>query len=54
MSNICQLSIVIVNYRTPDLVKDCLATLIMDINNLDTRVVVVDNNSGDDSTATIE
>ncbi|MCR4303446.1 MAG: glycosyltransferase family 2 protein [Gallionella sp.] len=44
-----QLSIVIVNFRTPKYVIDCLTTLLPDIDGIDARVVVVDNNSPDDS-----
>ena len=43
------LSIVIVNYRTPILVIDCLETLLPELPGLRAKVVVVDNNSGDDS-----
>ena len=43
------LSIVIVNYRTPLLVIDCLATLLPELAELAARVVVVDNHSGDES-----
>jgi GT2 family glycosyltransferase len=42
--------IVIVNFRTPGLVVDCLHSLKADIRNEpDCRVIVVDNASGDDS-----
>jgi len=44
-----QLSIVIVNYRTPKFVIDCLTTLLPELDGLDVRVVVVDNHSEDDS-----
>jgi N-acetylglucosaminyl-diphospho-decaprenol L-rhamnosyltransferase len=47
------LSIVIVNYRTPALVIDCLETLLSELRALGAKVVVVDNNSGDDSLAII-
>lgn len=48
------LSIVIVNYRTPDLVIGCLQSLIPEFEllseaSVDAQVVVVDNCSGDDS-----
>ena len=46
------LNICIVNYKTPELVVDCLATLIPDLNDGMT-VVVIDNNSGDDSVSKI-
>lgn len=43
------ISIVIVNFRTPKLVVGCLESLLGELNELDARVVIVDNNSGDDS-----
>lgn len=43
------LSVVIVNYRTPKLVTECLASLLPEINGMDARVVVVDNRSDDNS-----
>ncbi|HVU96485.1 MAG TPA: glycosyltransferase family 2 protein [Puia sp.] len=43
------LSIVIVNYKTPALVLDCLHTVYTQTNDLDFEVFVVDNASGDDS-----
>lgn len=43
------LSIIIVNFRTPKLVTNCLATLLPELEDIDTRVVVVDNNSKDGS-----
>ena len=42
-------SAIIVNYRTPKLVIECLASLLPEIKGLDARVVVVDNRSGDNS-----
>ena len=47
------LSVVIVNYRTPHLVLDCLATLLPELNGINARAVVVDNHSGDDSAEVI-
>ena len=44
-----QLSIVIVNFRTPLFVIDCLTTLLPELVGLDAQVVVVDNNSADGS-----
>lgn len=42
--------VVIVNYRTPDLTIDCLRSLEPEVSGRDdTRVVVTDNASGDDS-----
>lgn len=43
------LSCVIVNYRTPNLVLDCLASLLPELIGMNAKVVVVDNHSGDDS-----
>ena len=47
--------VVIVNYQTPDLTIDCLASLEGEVNSLsDCRVVVTDNASGDDSITKID
>lgn len=46
--------VIILNYRTPDLVVDCLASLSGQIDPGSHRVVVVDNCSGDDSAERIE
>lgn len=43
------LSIVIVNYKTPGLVLDCLATVYAGTKDIGFEVLVVDNASGDDS-----
>ncbi len=43
------LSIVIVNYKTPGLLSDCLATVYSDTGSDNFEVIVVDNHSGDDS-----
>jgi GT2 family glycosyltransferase len=43
------LSIIIVNYKTPDLVIDCLRTVYAQAGGLSFEVIVVDNASGDDS-----
>jgi N-acetylglucosaminyl-diphospho-decaprenol L-rhamnosyltransferase len=48
------LSIVIVNFRTPGFIIDCLATVLPELDGLDSRVVVVDNNSADDSAEIIQ
>jgi len=46
--------VVIVNYRTPNLVVSCLRSLVGDMPSLpNTKVVVVDNASGDDSLTVI-
>jgi GT2 family glycosyltransferase len=43
------LSIIIVNYKTPGLVIDCLTTVYRETTGIDFEVIVVDNESGDDS-----
>jgi len=48
------LSIVIVNFRTPKFVIDCLTTLLPELDGLDGRIVVVDNHSSDDSPEIIQ
>jgi GT2 family glycosyltransferase len=47
------LSVIIVNYRTGHLVKDCLRTLFAWTKDLEYEVLVVDNASGDDSRAQV-
>ncbi|MBE8232877.1 MAG: glycosyltransferase family 2 protein [Endozoicomonadaceae bacterium] len=48
------LAIVIINYKTPQLVIDCLNSLISEIKDIDAKVIVVDNHSGDDSCQLIQ
>lgn len=48
------LSIVIINYRTPKLLTDCLKTLLPDLKDIDARIVIVDNYSNDDSSLYIK
>ena len=43
------LNIIIVNYRTPKLVIDCLHSLVPEVEKHTTVITVVDNSSGDDS-----
>jgi GT2 family glycosyltransferase len=43
------LSIIIVNYRSPQLLLDCLASLYQHTKNISFEVIVVDNASGDES-----
>ena len=52
--NSYQLAVVILNYRTPQLVVDCLASLESQINPQTQQVIVVDNASGDDSVEKIQ
>lgn len=47
------LAVVIVNYKTPQLVIDCVQSLLPELRNLDAQVVIVDNLSGDDSLVNI-
>lgn len=49
-----KLNIIIVNYRTPKLVIDCLASLAKEVKVGEHLVIVVDNASGDDSIAEIK
>ncbi len=49
-----RMAVVILNYRTPQLVIDCLASLEGEVDPLRDVVVVVDNASGDDSVDRIE
>lgn len=50
---VTKLAIIIVNYKTPDLVIDCLESLKNDLMAMNVEVVVVDNHSADDSVARI-
>jgi N-acetylglucosaminyl-diphospho-decaprenol L-rhamnosyltransferase len=49
MKNVIKLAVIIINYKTPHLVIDCLETLLLELKALDAKVVVVDNDSNDDS-----
>ena len=51
---IYRLAIIIINYRTPHFIKDCLESLVRQINPNHHRVVIVDNASGDGSDFEIE
>ncbi len=42
-------SIIIINYNTPQLVKQCVDSIFLHTANVDFEVIVVDNNSTDDS-----
>lgn len=48
-SEIVLLSIIIVNYRTPNLVTACLESLLPEISMLNARIIIVDNKSDDNS-----
>jgi hypothetical protein len=43
------LSIIIVNYKTPGLLKDCLESVYQHTKSIDFEVLVIDNHSGDNS-----
>ncbi|MDH3687192.1 MAG: glycosyltransferase family 2 protein [Myxococcales bacterium] len=50
-----KLSVVIVNYRTPDMTLEALAALMRELEPLsDARIEIVDNHSGDDSVPRLE
>jgi len=53
-NNICELAVIIVNYKTPQLVLDCVGKLLPEINSLSAKIVLVDNCSNDDSIKLIE
>ena len=44
-----ELAIVIINYKTPSLVIDCIDSVIPEIKNLNAKIIIVDNHSNDDS-----
>jgi GT2 family glycosyltransferase len=47
------LSIIIVNYKTPKLILNCLASIHTYTESVDFEVIIVDNQSGDDSQAVV-
>jgi GT2 family glycosyltransferase len=47
MSDTKDLSIIILNYKTKGLVKQCLRNILFSAGNLNHEIIVVDNNSGD-------
>lgn len=49
-----KLAIVIINYRTPKLVIDCLQSLVTEIDSSQHQVLIVDNKSGDNSLEILE
>jgi len=49
-----QLSVVIINYKTPKLVIDCLQSLLPELTAIDAKVVVIDNASNDGSSKIIQ
>ncbi|MFK5970531.1 MAG: glycosyltransferase family 2 protein, partial [Candidatus Marithrix sp.] len=44
-----ELAIIIINYKTPQMTVDCLTTLLPEIRGTSSSVVIVDNNSADES-----
>jgi hypothetical protein len=50
----CALGIVVINYKSAELIRDCLSSFAGDLEPLDARVVVVDNFSNDGSAEEIE
>ena len=44
-----QLSIIIVNYKSADLLTDCIQSVLANTKNIDFEIIVVDNASGDNS-----
>ena len=53
INNRFELAIIIVNYKTPEMVVDVLNSLKQEVINLDVQVVIVDNQSQDDSVTQI-
>lgn len=49
----CRLGVVVINYRTPDLVRQCVGSMLGELEALGARVVIVDNASGDGSVAAL-
>ncbi len=52
-TNICDISIIIVNYKTKDLLSDCLTSIFEEGCHVPIEVIVVDNNSLDGSVEAI-
>lgn len=50
----CALGVVVINYRSAGLIRDCLTSIAADLDPLDARVAVVDNFSNDGSAEEIE
>lgn len=50
----CAVGISIINYRTADLTKACVKSVLDDIEEIDAEIVIVDNASGDGSAEEIE
>lgn len=50
----CEIGIIVVNFRTPNLVTQCMDSLLPELDGLAAEVAIVDNASGDDSIAKLE
>ncbi len=48
-----KLAVIIINYKTPNLVVDCLDSLLPELGSLSAKVLVIDNDSADDSVPTL-
>jgi len=48
------LAIIIINYRTPVMTAECLESVLPEIKNISSRIIVVDNDSGDNSIEYLE
>ena len=53
-SALIDVSVILVNYKTPDLLLDCLQTLYEHTKGVTVEVLVIDNESGDDSETRIQ
>lgn len=52
--NKVQLAIIVINYKTPNLVLDCMESLAPELAGVNAKVIIIDNNSGDDSCILIQ
>lgn len=49
-----QLAVIVINYKTPDLTIECLQSLVPELSDINAKVLVIDNNSADDSCEIIQ
>jgi N-acetylglucosaminyl-diphospho-decaprenol L-rhamnosyltransferase len=49
-----ELAVIVVNFRTPDFVIQCVSSLLPELEQIDAKILVVDNHSADDSVDRIE
>ncbi len=54
MKQSCALGVVVINYKSAGLIRDCVAALAPDLEALDARVAIVDNFSNDGSAEEVE